>query len=138
VANERISPNLRGIQPFRFEPRRVGKPWGYELIWAETDEYVGKILFVRAGQSLSLQFHNVKDESWYVQSGRAEVELAEPGVKITETEVIGPGEAFRIRPGTVHRIRALEDTTVFEVSTPHLQDVVRLEDEYGREGTREP
>jgi mannose-6-phosphate isomerase len=138
VANERISPNLRGIQPFTFEPRRVEKPWGFELIWAETDQYVGKILFVRAGQSLSLQFHNVKDESWYVQSGRAEVELAEPGVKVTETEVIGPGEAFRIRPGTVHRIRAFEDTTVFEVSTPHLQDVVRLEDAYGREGTSEP
>ncbi len=133
-----ISPNLRGIQPFTFEPRRVEKPWGYELIWAETERYVGKILFVRAEQSLSLQFHNVKDESWYVQSGRAELELAEPGVKITETEIVGPGEAFRIRPGTVHRIRALEDTTVFEVSTPHLKDVVRLEDAYGREGTSEP
>jgi mannose-6-phosphate isomerase len=138
VADDTLSPNLRGIQPFTFEPRRVEKPWGYELIWAETEQYVGKILFIRAGHSLSLQFHNVKDESWYVQAGRAELELAEPGVKITETEVVGPGEAFRIRPGTVHRIRALEDTTIFEVSSPHLQDVVRLEDAYGREGTREP
>lgn len=138
MADDAISPNLRGIQPFTFAPRRVEKPWGYELIWAETEEYVGKILFVRAGHSLSLQFHNVKDEAWYVHSGRAELDLAEPGVKILESEVVGPGEAFRIRPGTVHRIRALEDTTVFEVSTPHLQDIVRLEDAYGREGTNQP
>ncbi|MDP9260633.1 MAG: cupin domain-containing protein [Actinomycetota bacterium] len=108
------------------------------MIWAEAEAYVGKILFVRAGQSLSLQFHNVKDESWYVQEGQAKLELAGEGEAILKTEVIGPGACFRFRPGTVHRVTALEDTTIIEVSTPHLDDVVRLEDRYGREGTSEP
>jgi mannose-6-phosphate isomerase len=132
------SPNFEGLDRWAFEPRRVEKPWGWELIWAEAEAYVGKILFVRAGQSLSLQFHNVKDESWYVQEGRAELELGEAGQGILNTEVIGPGACFRFRPGTVHRVTALEDTTIVEVSTPHLDDVVRLEDRYGRAGTSEP
>ena len=121
----------------RFEPRRVEKPWGHELIWAETDAYVGKVLFVRAGESLSLQYHEVKDESWLVQSGRARLELGEVGGPLEELE-IGPGETFRYRPGTVHRITAIDDFTVLEVSTPHLDDVVRLEDAYGRQGTNAP
>ena len=132
------SPNLEGVERFAFDPRRVDKPWGYELIWALADDYAGKILFVRAGESLSLQFHRVKDESWYVLEGRAELELGGPGQKGLDVEVIAPGRAFRFRPGTVHRVRALEDTRVLEVSTPHLDDVVRLEDSYGREGTSEP
>jgi mannose-6-phosphate isomerase len=132
------SPNFEGLDRWAFEPRRVEKPWGWELIWAEAEAYVGKILFVRAGQSLSLQFHNVKDESWYVQEGQAKLELAGEGEPILNTEVIGPGACFRFRPGTVHRVTALEDTTIIEVSTPHLDDVVRLEDRYGREGTSEP
>ena len=127
--------NLGGHERFAFEPRRVDKPWGYELIWALADEYCGKILFVRAGEALSLQFHKVKDESWYVLEGRAELELGAPGQKGLDSDVIGPGRAFRFRPGTVHRVRALEDTRVLEVSTPELEDVVRLEDQYGREGT---
>ena len=132
------SPNFEGLDHWRFEPRRVEKPWGYELIWAHADAYVGKILFVRAGQSLSLQFHNEKDESWYVQSGRAELELGEVGQRALNHEVIAEGGSFHFVPGTVHRVTALEDTTILEVSTPHLEDVVRLEDRYGREGTSAP
>jgi mannose-6-phosphate isomerase len=126
------SPNLGGLDAFAFEPRRVEKPWGYELIWAIADAYVGKVLFVKAGHSLSLQFHREKDESWYLQEGRAELEIAGAGERVTNSEVVSAGAAFRLRPGTVHRIRALEDTRVLEVSTPHLDDVVRLEDSYGR------
>jgi mannose-6-phosphate isomerase len=132
------SPNLEGLDPWAFEPRKVEKPWGYELIWAETDNYVGKVLFVKAGESLSLQFHRVKDESWLVQQGRAKIELGSAGDAMLAQEVIGAGATFRFRPGTVHRITALEDTTIVEVSTNHLDDVVRLEDRYGREGTSEP
>jgi mannose-6-phosphate isomerase len=126
------SPNLSGIEQFAFEPQRVEKPWGHELIWALTDRYAGKLLAVEAGHALSLQFHREKDESWYVLEGRAELELAAAGETTTSTEVVTPGAAFRIQPGTVHRIRALEDTVILEVSTPHLEDVVRLEDAYGR------
>jgi mannose-6-phosphate isomerase len=126
------SPNLSGLDPFAFEPQRVEKPWGFELLWAHAEQYVGKILFVRAGQALSLQFHKLKDESWYVQDGRAELEIGAPGDPTPSSEVVGPGAAFRLRPGTVHRVRALEDTTILEVSTPHLDDIVRLEDRYGR------
>jgi len=131
------SPNFEGLDRWAFASRRVEKPWGFELIWAEAEAYVGKILFVRAGQSLSLQFHNVKDESWYVQAGRASLELGQAGQAVLNTEVIGPGAAFHFEPGTVHRVTALEDTTILEVSTPHLDDVVRLEDSYGRAGTSE-
>jgi mannose-6-phosphate isomerase-like protein (cupin superfamily) len=123
--------------PYSFEPRRVEKPWGWELVWAEAEDYVGKLLFVRAGQSLSLQYHEVKDESWLVREGRARLELGAVGGELSELE-IGPGDAFRYRPGTVHRVTALEDTLILEVSTPHLDDVVRLEDRYGREGTSAP
>ena len=126
------SPNLDSLDPWGFEVKKVEKPWGYELIWARTDVYVGKVLFVKAGHSLSLQFHREKDESWLVHSGRAELELGEPGKKALSVEVVAPGAAFRIRPGTVHRVRALEDTTIIEVSTPQVDDVVRLEDRYGR------
>jgi mannose-6-phosphate isomerase-like protein (cupin superfamily) len=119
------------------EARRVEKPWGWELIWAESDRYAGKLLFVRAGQALSLQYHERKDESWYVQSGRAALELGRMGLELSEQE-IGPGDSFHFAPGTVHRVRALEDTTIVEVSTPELDDVVRLADDYGREGTSAP
>ena len=132
------TPNLDGAARFSFETRRVDKPWGWELIWAHAEQYVGKILFVRAGHSLSLQYHVEKDESWYVQEGRAKLELGRPGDPLLNEEVIAAGMAFRYRPGTVHRVTALEDTTILEVSTPHLDDVVRLEDRYGREGTSEP
>ena len=132
------SPNLDGLGGWEFEPRKVEKPWGSELIWAETDEYVGKVLFVKAGESLSLQFHREKNESWLVQQGRAKLELGSAGDPVLHEEVIAPGASFHFRPGTVHRVTALEDTTILEVSTPELDDVVRLEDRYGREGTSEP
>ena len=131
------SSNLESVDRFGFETRRVEKPWGHELIWAVTDRYVGKVLFVAAGHSLSLQFHREKDESWYVQSGRAKVELGEVGEAVLVEEIVTAGSAFRFEPGTVHRVTALEDTTILEVSTPHLDDVVRLEDAYGRAGTSE-
>jgi mannose-6-phosphate isomerase-like protein (cupin superfamily) len=132
VSDERLSPNLEGADAFAFEPRRVDKPWGYELIWAEAAAYCGKILFIRAGEALSLQFHRVKDEAWYVQSGRAKLEVGAVGRAVLQKEVIKPGSAYHFSPGTVHRIVALEDTTILEVSTPQLDDVVRLEDAYGR------
>jgi len=138
VADRLSSPNLKGSEQFAFEPERVEKPWGYELIWALTEDYAGKLLAVNAGQQLSLQFHRQKDESWYLLQGVAELEFAAAGEKTTASEVVRPGAAFRIRPGTVHRIRALEDVLMLEVSTPHLDDVVRLEDLYGREGTSKP
>ena len=129
------SPNLDSLDRWTFGVRKVEKPWGYELIWALTDVYCGKLLFVKAGAALSLQFHNEKDESWLVQSGRAKLELGKVGQAVLNEEVISAGAAFHYEPGTVHRITAIEDTTILEVSTPHLEDVVRLEDAYGRAGT---
>jgi mannose-6-phosphate isomerase len=127
-----FSPNIDGLDAWAFEPQRTDKPWGHELLWALASDYCGKLLFVRAGESLSLQFHREKDEAWYFQSGRAEVEIGAVGDAVLRREVVGPGAAFHFVPGTVHRVRALEDTTIVEVSTPHLEDVVRLEDRYGR------
>ena len=131
------SPNYGSLDRFAFEPRRVEKPWGWELIWAHADAYVGKVLFVREGESLSLQFHREKDEAWFVQSGRAKLELGEAGDSMLNEEIVGAGAAFHYAPGTVHRVTALEDTTILEVSTAYLDDVVRLEDAYGRAGTPE-
>jgi mannose-6-phosphate isomerase-like protein (cupin superfamily) len=125
------------VSGYRTSPRRVDKPWGWELVWAEAEAYVGKLLFVRAGESLSLQYHEQKDESWLVQEGRARLELGEVGGGL-ETLEIASGDAFRFRPRTVHRVTAIEDTLVIEVSTNNLSDVVRLEDRYGREGTNAP
>jgi len=138
VTERKLSSNIEGLDAFAFEPEKTEKPWGWELLWARSDRYAGKLLFVEAGHELSLQFHREKDESWYVQSGRAELQMAPPGDATPNSEVVGPGAAFRIEPGTVHTIRALEDTLVLEVSTPELHDVVRLEDKYGREGTSDP
>ncbi|MEO5577247.1 MAG: cupin [Gaiellaceae bacterium] len=132
------SRNFDSLDRWAFAVRRVEKPWGHELIWAVSETYCGKLLFVKAGAALSLQFHNEKDESWLVQSGRARLELGDVGQAVLSEEVISAGAAFRYRPGTVHRVTAIEDTTILEVSTPHLDDVVRLEDRYGREGTTEP
>ena len=129
------SPNIDSLDRWGFDVRRVEKPWGHELIWALTDRYCGKLLFVKAGASLSLQFHKEKDESWLVQSGRAKLELGEAGQRLLHEEVIAAGAAFHYTPGTVHRVTAIEDTTILEVSTPHIDDVVRLEDAYGRAGT---
>ena len=132
------SPNLNSLDRWAFAVEKVEKPWGHELIWALTDVYCGKLLFVKAGAALSLQFHKEKDESWLVHSGRAKLELGEVGQAVLSEEVVSAGVAFRYKPGTVHRITAIEDTTILEVSTPQLDDVVRLEDLYGREGTSIP
>jgi mannose-6-phosphate isomerase len=120
-----------GLEAYAFDVERIEKPWGYELIWARTGHYCGKLLFIREGEQLSLQFHKRKDETIYVHQGRIEIELGEDA----EPQVVEAGAAFRIPPGLVHRWRALEDTLVLEVSTPELDDVVRLEDRYGRAGT---
>jgi quercetin dioxygenase-like cupin family protein len=110
---------------------RVEKPWGYELHWAKTDRYVGKLIHVNAGHALSLQYHNLKDETIYLSSGRLLFEIQEEGGTLTSREMT-PGESVHITPKTVHRMTAIEDSDIFEVSTPELHDVVRLEDRYGR------
>ena len=111
---------------------RVDKPWGYELHWAKTDRYVGKIIHIDKGHALSLQYHNKKDETIMLLSGRLLFEIQENG-QLVKHEV-QPLERFHVTPGTVHRMTAIEDCDVVEVSTPELDDVVRLEDRYGRQG----
>ena len=128
---QRLSPNLLDLDRFAVDVKRVEKPWGHELIYALTDRYCGKVIFVRKDEQLSLQFHREKDEVVYVHEGRIEMEIGDPGGPL-DVEVVGPGRAFHISPGTVHRWRALEDSVVLEVSTPEVDDVVRLEDRYGR------
>ena len=112
-------------------PRRVDKPWGHELIWAETDRYVGKILHVTAGHALSLQYHEVKDETMHLLRGRMRLIIG-PSPTELETIELEEGQSIRIRPPTVHRVEAITDVDILEASTPHLDDVVRLEDRYGR------
>jgi quercetin dioxygenase-like cupin family protein len=117
--------------------KRVDKPWGHEIIWAVTDRYVGKVLHVKKGERLSLQYHQKKDETVMVWQGRIRFEHFAAGEAPQATEM-GPGEAFHVTPGLRHRMVALEDTDIFEVSTTELDDVVRLEDAYGRKGTSAP
>jgi mannose-6-phosphate isomerase len=116
--------------------RRVGKPWGYEIVWAETDSYVGKILHINAGAKLSRQYHVTKDETFLVQAGEMDLQVGQ-GPE-TKTIRMGQGQSFHCPPRTVHRMIAVTDVDVIEVSTPELDDVVRLEDEYGRSGTSDP
>lgn len=116
--------------------RRVPKPWGYELIFARTDRYVGKILHVNKGESLSLQYHEMKEETLFVVTGELRLTIEYQGDR--REFPIRAGEAFHIPPGVIHRMEAVRDTDVAEVSTPELDDVVRLEDRYGRAGTSEP
>jgi mannose-6-phosphate isomerase-like protein (cupin superfamily) len=117
-------------------PRRVGKPWGHEIIFAHTERYVGKILHIDEGHRLSRQYHRVKDESLTVLGGVMGLEIGAPPA--VERRLVRAGDAFRIPPGTVHRFVAVEVCDLIEVSTPELDDVVRIEDEYGRAGTSEP
>jgi mannose-6-phosphate isomerase-like protein (cupin superfamily) len=118
------------------DARRVPKPWGHELIWAHTDRYVGKVLVIEAGKRLSLQRHEVKDESIYVLSGRLRLLLEDDAGEV-RTEELGPGDHRRVETGRIHRYEAIERVELMEVSTPELDDVVRLEDDFGREGTSE-
>jgi quercetin dioxygenase-like cupin family protein len=109
----------------------VDKPWGHEVWWALTDAYAGKLLHVNAGHRLSLQLHREKDESSYLLSGRLRLISGPSAEELSERE-INPGFAWRVEPGEIHSIEAVEDSVVLEVSTPHLDDVVRLDDRYGR------
>ena len=112
------------------QEHKVNKPWGYELIWAHTDRYVGKILHINQGESLSYQFHRVKDETIRLLTGVLEMDLETDGER--QQIRLAPGESLHIVPGMKHRMTAVEECEVLEVSTPELDDVVRLEDRYGR------
>jgi quercetin dioxygenase-like cupin family protein len=114
-------------------PKRVEKPWGHELWWAQTERYVGKLLHVKAGHRLSLQYHERKDETIHLWSGDLELVLDE-GAGLA-THRMKPGESYRVKPFTKHRMVAVTDCEILEVSTPEVEDVVRLEDAYGRAGT---
>jgi mannose-6-phosphate isomerase len=114
--------------------RRVEKPWGHELIWAHTERYVGKLLVIEAGKRLSLQYHERKDESLLVIRGRLRLELEDDAGRLVERE-LGPGEHCRIPTGRRHRFSGIDRVELVEVSTPEIDDVVRISDDYGREGT---
>lgn len=118
-------------------PKRIEKPWGHEVWFAHTDRYAGKIITVLAGHRLSLQYHDAKDETSHLVSGRMRLWQGNDRDALTET-IIEPGTTWRNVPGTIHTVQAIEDATFFEVSTPELHDVVRLDDQYGRQGTSAP
>jgi mannose-6-phosphate isomerase len=120
----------------RAEVKTVNKPWGHETIWAHTDRYVGKILHIKAGESLSIQYHERKDETVYLLSGEL-IYRVKLGAELEDVH-LKAGEAYRLTPGTVHQMEAVTDCDVLEASTPDLDDVVRLSDRYGREGTSAP
>ncbi len=116
--------------------RRVDKPWGYEIVWAETARYVGKILHIAAGHKLSRQYHVKKDETFLVESGEMDLEVGQGAdLKVLRMKA---RDSFHCPPDTIHRMVAVTDVDVIEVSTPELDDVVRLEDAYGRQGTSAP
>lgn len=116
-----------------FEPHTVEKPWGHELIWAHTEEYVGKLLVVKAGEALSLQFHEEKDETLHLLSGTLKLEVG-PGVDALAECPLAQGQSIRLVPGTLHRMEAVTDCQILEASTSQLDDVVRIRDRYGRVG----
>jgi mannose-6-phosphate isomerase len=118
-------------------PRMIDKPWGHEEIFAETEIYVGKILAIRAGQALSLQYHEVKDETLRVLDGEMDM-ITGPDVDHLEPLRMVAGDVFHVAPEELHRMVAVTDCRLLEVSTNHLDDVVRLEDRYGRKGTSAP
>jgi mannose-6-phosphate isomerase len=121
-------------EPRRVDASRVDKPWGYELRWATTDKYAGKLLHINKGEALSLQYHELKEEHQYVIKGAVDIELGGPDGALT-THRMKVGDTLHIKPGTRHRLTAVEDTDIIEVSTSELDDVVRLEDRYGRAGS---
>jgi mannose-6-phosphate isomerase len=121
-------------EPGRVESAKVDKPWGYELRWAITERYAGKVLHVNKGEALSLQYHERKDEFQYIVKGAIVMEVGGPDGKLTKHQMRA-GDTLHITPGTRHRMTAVEDTDIFEVSTPEIDDVVRVEDRYGRAGT---
>lgn len=117
--------------------RLVDKPWGHEEIFAETESYVGKILFIRRGEALSLQYHERKEETLRVLDGELEM-VSGAAVDRLKSRRLRVGTVFHVAPGELHRMVAITDCRLLEVSTNHLDDVVRLEDRYGREGTNQP
>lgn len=119
------------MNPFE-QPKRVEKPWGYELWWAHNERYVGKLLHIKAGAQLSLQYHERKDETIHLFRGQMVLVLGDG--KALVDHAMREGESYRVRPGTVHRMRAVTDCDVLEVSTPEVEDVVRVQDDYGRQG----
>lgn len=122
----------------RVDVRHVPKPWGHETIWAHTDRYVGKILHIKAGQALSVQYHERKDETVYLLRGDMKYWVQLPGDSELRDQALTSGQSFRITPGTIHYMEAITDCDVLEASTPELDDVVRIKDRYGREGTSAP
>jgi mannose-6-phosphate isomerase len=112
-------------------PRKTEKPWGFELLFAHTPKYAGKVIFVKKGHRLSLQYHRKKDETIYIYVGEVLLEIEEEDGQMVRSAV-SSGYCFRVYPMTKHRLKAIEDTTIFEVSTPELEDVERLDDDYGR------
>ncbi|MCP2520006.1 cupin domain-containing protein [Candidatus Aminicenantes bacterium AC-335-A11] len=110
--------------------KKTEKPWGYELLFALTDSYAGKVIKIHAGHRLSYQYHEIKEETIYLQEGKMKLIVEENGEK--KEKILEKGNSYHIPPKLKHRMEAIEDCTIFEVSTPHLNDVVRLEDDYGR------
>lgn len=125
------SPNIASLDRWAFEVKRVEKPWGHELIWAHTDRYIGKILHVKAGHSLSLQYHERKDETLHLLSGEL-LFYAGPSQDALQLVPLRAGESYHIPAGTVHRMEAVTDVDILEASTSDMDDVIRLEDRYGR------
>ena len=125
---------MSGKESVRF----VEKPWGHELIWAHTPLYVGKVLHINAGQALSVQYHEQKDETIHLLSGEMIYRVSDVALGEMKQITLKAGESFRNEPGTVHQMEAVTDCDVLEASTPHLDDVIRLKDRYGREGTSAP
>jgi mannose-6-phosphate isomerase len=117
--------------------RRVEKPWGFEIWWAHTDQYAGKLLHVEQGHRLSLQYHQHKDESSYLLAGCVRLSKG-AGIEQLATTLMNPGDCWRTRPGEVHTVEALEPSKILEASTPQLEDVIRLMDDYGRASDRSP
>jgi mannose-6-phosphate isomerase-like protein (cupin superfamily) len=128
---------LRRVTSLSAAAERRDKPWGHEIVWARTDRYVGKILHIAAGEALSLQYHERKDETLYLLAGVLELQLGEAGEPL-EMTVLEPGRCVHIWPGRRHRLIARTACDVLEVSTPELGDVIRLDDRYGRAGQSEP
>lgn len=115
--------------------KRIDKPWGYELIFAETEFYIGKILYIQKGKRLSLQFHKQKDETIFLNKGKMILEVSSIiNPEVLDSKILNEGGAHRIIPGTIHRFHALENCEIFEVSTKEIDDIVRLKDDYGRLG----
>ena len=136
----RAAAKRRAVRPKsgRATVTHVPKPWGHETIWAHTERYVGKILHINAGHELSVQYHNRKDETIYLLWGEIVYRVQREGDDILDDVQLQLGESFRITPGTIHQMIAVTDCDVLEVSTPEVDDIVRLSDKYGREGTTEP